>query len=94
MADSVQYKTILTCFPKLRAALNQGTITVANELLAEGLISPSTVDVEHNINAQKLATLLLEKVEVAPKRYYRIVELLSKHEWLADIVEALHKIHG
>ena len=86
MTESVEYKTILTCFDKIVTALKSDPVPISNELVSANLISP--VDCPQ-IDAQKLAQLLLDKIKLAPKRYYDVVRIFSRHDWLGDIVEIL-----
>ena len=90
MAESLEYKTVQTCFNKLVTALKQDPQTVANDLVARSLIPP----VDGSKDAQKLAQLLLERIELSPKRYYDVVKVLSQHDWLVDIVDILQEEHS
>ena len=90
MAESLEYKTVLSCFDKLVTALKLDPLAVSNELVAEGLIPPASGAVD----AQKLAQLLLERVKLSPRRYYDVIKVFSRHEWLGDIVDILQKEHG
>ena len=85
MSTSVEYKTTLACFDKLVTALKSDPVTVSNELLSENLIPP----LDGPVSAQKLAQLLLGKIKVTPKRYYDVINVFSRHDWLKDIVEIL-----
>ena len=87
MAESLEYKTVLSCFDKLVTALKQDPLVVSNELAAKSLIPP----VSGSVNAQKLAELLLERIELSPKRYYDVVSVFSGHSWLGDIVDILQE---
>ena len=90
MAESLEYKTVLSCFDKLVTALKLDPLTVANELVAEGLIPP----VDGSVDAQKLAQLLRDKIKLTPKRYYDVIKVFSRHEWLGDIVDILQEEHS
>ena len=90
MAGSSEYKTFLSCFDKLVTALKQDPQAVSNELVAESLIPPA----DGSIDAQKVAQLLLEKIKLSPKRYYDVVKVFSRHEWLGDIVDILQEEHS
>ena len=89
MAESLQYKTILACFDKLVDSLKLDPLTISNELVAKSLIPPA----DEQIDGQKLAEILLKRVKVEPSRYYDIIYILSRHDWLKDIVEILRKEH-
>ena len=86
MDDSIAYKILLACFDKLVLALKVGPITISNELVAAGLIPPP----DGQIEAQQLARSIPNIVELKPARYDDIVKVLSKHDWLKDIVGILH----
>ena len=90
MAETLEYKTVVSCFNKLVTALKQDPVAVANELVSESLIPP----VDGSIDVQKLAQLLLDKIQLSPKRYYDIVKVFSRLDWLADIVDILQSEHG
>ena len=90
MAESSEYRTVVSCFKKLVTALKQDPVAVANELVSESLIPPA----DGSIDAQKLAQLLLEKIELSPKRFYDIVKVFSRLDWLEDIVDILQTEHG
>ena len=66
-------------------ALKSDPLTLSNELVSENLIPP----LDGQVSAQKLAELLLRKIEVTPKRYYDVINVFSRHDWLKDIVEIL-----
>ena len=86
MSTSVEYKTTLACFDRLVTALKSDPVTVSNELASKNLIPPLDGPA---ISAQKLAQLLLCKIKVTPKRYYDVIDVFSRHDWLKDIVEIL-----
>ena len=90
MAESLEYKTVLSCFDKLVTALKLDPLAVSNELVAESLIPP----VDGSVDAQKLAQLLLDKIQLSPRRYYDVVKVFSRHEWLRDVVDILQEEHG
>ena len=91
MAESLEYKTVLSCFDKLVTALKrQDPLAVSNELAAESLIPPEG----ESVDAQKLAKLLLERIKLSPTRYYDVVSVFSGHSWLGDIVDILQEKHG
>ena len=85
MTDSMQYKTLRACFHKLVLALKADPVAISNELVAAGLIPPP----DGQIEAQQLAQRILDVVKVVPARYDDVLTVLSKHDWLKDIVEIL-----
>ena len=90
MAESSEHKAAISCFDKLVTALKLDPLVVSNELVAEGLIPP----VDGAVGAQKLAQLLLDRIQLSPKRYYEVTKVFSRHEWLGDIVDILQKEHS
>ena len=90
MADTLEYKTVLSCFDKLVTALKLDPLAVSNELVAEGLIPPA----DGSVDAQKLAQVLLERIQLSPKRYYDVIKVFSRHEWLGDMVDILQEEHS
>ena len=91
MSESLEYKTLLACYDKLVTALKSDPLGIATELIAVDLIPP--LDVKKT-DAQELARLLLNKVELVPERYHDIVEAFSRHRWLKDIVTILQTEHS
>ena len=90
MADSLEYKTVLSCFAQLVTALKLDPLTVSNELVAEGLIPP----MDGAVDAQKLAQLLRDLIQLSPKHYYDVIKVFSGHEWLGVMVEILQEKHS
>ena len=90
MTESIQSKTLLTCFDKLVLALKPDPITISNELAAASLIPLPDGEIE----AQQLARTLVDVVKVEPSRYVDILTILSKHDWLNDIVNILQTTHS
>ena len=90
MAESLEYKTVLSRFDKLVTALKLDPLAVSNELVAGGLIPP----VDGSVDAQKLAQLLLERIQLSPKRYYDVIKIFTRYEWLGDMVDILQKEHS
>ena len=65
-------------------------LAVSNELVSKSLIPAFS----GSIDAQKLAEHLLEKIQLSPKRYYDVIKVFSRHEWLEDIVGILQTEHS
>ena len=66
-------------------ALKSDPVTISNELVSENLIPP----LDGQVSAQKLAELLLRRIEVTSGRYHDVIRIFSRHDWLKDIVEIL-----
>ena len=85
-----EYETFLSCFDKLVTALKLDPLAISNELVAAGLIPPQY----RAVDAQKLAQVLLERIQLSSKCYYDIIKVFSRHEWLGDIVDILQEEHS
>ena len=83
--DNLGYKTLLACFDKLVLAFDQCPSTISNELVAKGLFPPQN----GQIDGQRLAKLIADKVQLKSSRYHDVMDVLCKHEWLCDIVDIL-----
>ena len=70
---------------KLVLALKPDPVTISNELAAAGLIPL----LDGEIEAQRLARYIVDVVKVEPSRYVDILSILSKHDWLNDLVNIL-----
>ena len=86
MSESVEYKTLLACFSRLVLALKSDPVTISNELVETSLFPPP----DGQIEAQQLAQRILDVVKVEAARYDDVMKILSKHDWLKDIVGILH----
>ena len=89
MTDSIEYRTLLASFDKLAIALRQDPESILNELVSTSLI-PLPDD---KIDAQQLTRRILDFVKVKPSRYKDVLYVLSKHDWLKDIVGILRKTY-
>lgn len=90
MTDSIQCKALLACFDKLVLALKADPLTIWNELAAKGLFPPP----DGQIEAQQLARRVLDVVKVEPSRYDVVLNILSKYDWMKDIIEILQTTFG
>ena len=96
MGESLEHKTICECFGSLVTAFKDDPITIADDLVAVALIPPLE-DVAHQKPselARRLAEYIRNKVLLAPSRYEDVVRVLSKHQWLGDIVRILKRTYG
>ena len=87
--NSVEYRTILACFDKVVLAFDQSPSTIADELIAKGLFPP-----QGPVDGRRLAKLVADKVQLKSSRYRNVMDVLSKHEWLSDIVDILQVTYG
>ena len=90
MSESVEYRTLLACFSRLVLALKADPVTISNELVDISLFPPR----DGQIEAQQLAQRMLDIVKVEAARYDDVIKVLSKHDWLKDIVGILETTHG
>ena len=91
MAESLEYRTLLECLSSLVTALKPSPASIADELAAMGLVPPNDfTDQKTSVEqARQLASVILDRVSIAPSRYNDVVSVLSKHQWLEDIVNIL-----
>ena len=98
MAESLEYKALLSCFDDLVTALKFDPASLSVELAAKGLVPPhefSRPRLRTNFDqAHELAGCILDRVELDPNRYHDIFEVFSRHEWLQDFVNILQAAHG
>ena len=94
MSGPMEYQVILTCFDSLVTALRLDPASVADELAAKGLIPPGEISGTNAEQSRVLVNSILDRVKVAPDRYRDVLDIFSRHEWLADIVRILRTTHG
>ena len=94
-ATYLPHQIMLHYNDKLIIALSLDPQGIAEILLAKGLIPENTeaqmrqCSTPHE-KAAILVTTVRQRIKIAPKRYNEFVDILSKHEWMKDIVELLH----
>ena len=88
--ENLEYKALLACFDKLVLAFDQSPLIISNELVAKGLFPPQN----GQIDGQRLAKLVTDKVLLKSSRYHDVMDVLCKHEWLCDIVDILRASYG
>ena len=95
MAESLEYKALLSCFDHLVTALKFDPATLSAELAAKGLVPPGEFSyTKTNADqARELAGSILDRVKLAPNRYRDVFEILSRHHWLQDFVKILQTAH-
>ena len=92
MSESLEYRTLLECLSSLVTALKLDPASIADELAARGLVPPLKDMAEQKTNveqARQLAGIILDRVSLVPSRYNDIMSVLSKHQWLEDIVNII-----
>ena len=96
MAESFEYKALLACFDHLVTALKFDPASLSVELAAKGLVPPGEFSYlrTNSDQARELAGSILDRVKLAPNRYYDVFEVLSRHQWLLDFVKILQAAHG
>ena len=97
MAESFEYKALLSCFDHLVTALKFDPASLSAELAAKGLVPPGEFSClkTNSDQARELAGSILDRVKLAPNRYHDVFEVLSRHQWLRqDFVKILQAAHG
>ena len=96
MAESLEYKALLSCFDHLVTALKFDPASLSVELAAKGLVPPGEFSYlrTNSDQARELAGYILDRVKLAPNRYHDVLEVLSRHQWLQDFVKILQAEHG
>ena len=92
--DNDPHQILLRCNDKLIKALSLDPQDIAEVLLAKGLIPESTeAQMRQCSSPREKATILVttvrQRIEIAPKRFYEFLDILSKQEWTQDILEIL-----
>lgn len=96
MSTSLEYRTLLECFDKLVTALKSDPASVAVHLAAKGL-TPADGVTDQRTKAEQarwMASEILGKVSLVPSRYDDILNVLSEHTWLRDMVKILNSTYS
>ena len=87
MSNSPEYNAFLDCISELRLAVKASPLSLSSDLVAARLISPEKEESLRNRSkddvdrAADLTSLLLDKIQQDPKKYYGMfVEVLKKDE--------------
>ena len=100
MTDSVEYRTLLACKGELVTAFKQDPLTIGDSMLAENLVPPtvSSEIAEHrttkDMGARRLVECITDKVKLSSGRYKDVIDVLTRHEWLRDVVAILKSNYG
>ena len=96
MSEPLEYRVLLECLDSLVTALKSDPASLAIELAAKSLIPPREVSYQRTNaeQARELADIILDRVKLAPNRYRDILDIFSRHEWMADFVHILQNTHG
>ena len=99
--ESLEYKTLIGCIDKLTAAFRCSPLTVANELLSNGFISPEahgkvlTSLLGDDVKAAQLVKCVTDLVSVCPGKYYDFMALsLFEEPWLNPLHQVLTTAYG
>ena len=101
-SESVEYNTLIKCTDKLTIAFKSSPVSIANELLTKGFISPeahgnmlSTPGLGEDVRATKLVTCVTDMVKMCPGKYYDFLSLpLFKEQWLNPLHELITNEYG
>ena len=98
-ATNDPHQVMLRCNDKLITALSLDPQGIAEVLLAKGLIPENTeAQVRQYSTPREKATILVttvrQRIEVAPKQFQELLDILSKQEWTKDILEILKSCSG
>ena len=89
MADSSENRRIFN--PRLGAALQSYTLSLAKDVLAVGLISKDDEaeikELDESLGAAKLLELIRNKVKLDPASYYTFMEVLKSNQQYKEILE-------
>jgi hypothetical protein len=82
MEDSIEYKTLIKCTDRMTIAFRGTIVSTANELLANGFMSPeahsnilTTSGWGENEKASRLAMCVADTVKMHPGKYYKFLAL-------------------
>ena len=101
-SESVEYKTLIKYIDKLTIAFKSSPVSVANELLANGLISSeahgnmlAASGLGEDVKATRLVTCVTDMVKMCPGKYYDFMSLpLFKEQWLSPLHELITNEYG
>ena len=96
MSTSLEYRTLLECSGNLVTALKSDPASVAVDLAVKGLVLADGVTEQRAKaeQAQWLANEILRRVSFVSSRYDDVLNVLSKHPWLTDMVKILRSTYG
>ena len=94
--DSLEYKTILECKPQLITALKADPQSVITDLEANGLIPHECISASKSnvVQAREAVTSIIGRVENSPSEYQKILDILSKYQWLKTGIKILREKYG
>ena len=101
--ESVEYKTIIGCTKTLTTAFKSSTISIANELLSNGLIPPEVHNkitgmasgLSDDVKATNMVNCVADQVRICPGKYYDFMGLpLFKEQWLSSLHDAIITEYG
>ena len=84
-ALSIEYRTLIECTPVLVSEISLDTSTVAQALLAKGLIPPN----KREADAGFLVGAITNKVKLRTQNYYKFMDILKEQPWLTDLHDIL-----
>ena len=100
-SESIEHETLVRYIDKLTLAFESAPVSIANELLAKGLISPEihsnmlTLGIGKDVKATQLVKCVIDQIHVCPGKYYDFMALPSFQEkWLTNLHEVLTTEYG
>ena len=99
--DTVEYQTIKKCTPQLKIATQHTLTKLGDHLLSGGLITADQYGELNNTmhpesdRAAKLISLVLTKVELAPRYYNMFINALEEDKFNNEVIlKLLEKTHS
>lgn len=74
-SESVEHRTLVRYIDKLTLAFESAPVSITNELLAKGLISPEihtnalTLGIGNDVKASQLVKCVMDQIHVCPGKY-------------------------
>ena len=100
-SESVEYRTLIVCNDKLTTMFKLSPVSIANELLAEGLIPPEVhgkvlaPGLDDVVKATGLVTCVRDIVKVCPGKYHGFMAMpMFKEKWLKQLHDAITTEYG
>ena len=94
---SAEYRTILKCKRELSTLLSHDLPSIANDLVADGFISPSagkrtnTLGRDNESKASDLMDIVADQIELTPEKFEDFVTILRNAPHLKSLVALLEK---
>ena len=102
-SSSLEYETLIRSTDKLVAAFKTSLISISNQLLSKGFVSPEehdrvtgmTTGLSDDMKATSLVKCVRDQVSTCPGRYYDFMALpLFEAQWLRSLHGAVTAEYG